>query len=56
VLAEYPDLGAVVLECSMLPPYARAIQQAVGLPIYDFVTMIDYLQAATHRRRYSGYY
>ena len=40
----------------MLPPYAHAMQQAIGLPIYDFVTMIDYLQAATHRERYVGYY
>jgi Asp/Glu/hydantoin racemase len=54
--AEHPDLGAVVLECSMLPPYARAMQRAIGLPVYDFVTMIDYLQAATHRERYVGYY
>jgi len=54
--SEHPDLGAVVLECSMLPPYARAMQQAIDLPIYDFVTMIDYLQAATHRERYIGYY
>ncbi|HYC13634.1 MAG TPA: hypothetical protein VEC75_05265 [Stellaceae bacterium] len=54
--SEHPDLGAVVLECSMLPPYAHAIQKAVGLPVYDFVTMIDYLQAATHRERYVGYY
>lgn len=56
VRAEHPDLGAVLLECSMLPPYARAIQEAIGLPVYDFVTMIDYLQAATHRERYVGYY
>jgi hypothetical protein len=56
LLSEHPDFGAVVLECSMLPPYAHAIQQAVGLPVYDFVTMIDYLQAATHRERYVGYY
>lgn len=54
--AEHPNLGAVVLECSMLPPYARAIQEATGLPVYDFVTMIDYVQAATHRERYIGYY
>ena len=56
VRADHPDLGAVLLECSMLPPYARAIQEAIGLPVYDFVTMIDYLQAATHRERYVGYY
>jgi hypothetical protein len=53
---ERPDLGAVLLECSMLPPYARAVQEAVGLPVFDFVTMIDFLYFATHRKRYDGFY
>lgn len=53
---EYPDLGAVLLECSMLPPYAKAVQDAIGLPVYDFIGMIDYLYAATHQRRYDGFY
>jgi hypothetical protein len=53
---EHPDLGAVLFECSMLPPYARAVQDATGLPVFDFVTMIDYLYAATHQRRYDGFY
>jgi hypothetical protein len=52
----HPDLGAILLECSMLPPYAQAVQDSVGLPVFDFVTMIDYLYAATHRRRYDGFY
>jgi len=51
-----PDLGAVLLECSMLPPYAKAVQDAVGVPVFDFITMIDFLYAATHQRRYEGYY
>jgi hypothetical protein len=45
---EHPRMGAVILECSMLPPYAKAVQDAVGLPVYDFVTVIDYLRAAAH--------
>jgi Asp/Glu/hydantoin racemase len=53
---EHRALGAILLECSMLPPYAKAVQDAVGLPVFDFVTMIDYLYAATHRRRYEGSY
>jgi hypothetical protein len=56
IRAKHPDLGAILLECSMLPPYARAVQDALGIPVYDFVTMIDYLEAATHRaqpRRWS---
>ncbi|HVM79833.1 MAG TPA: aspartate/glutamate racemase family protein [Stellaceae bacterium] len=53
---KHPDLGAVLLECSMLPPYARAVQDAVGVPVFDFVTMIDFLYASTHRKRYQGFY
>jgi hypothetical protein len=54
IAAEHPDLGAVLLECSMLPPYAKAVQDAVDLPVYDFVTMIDYLQSATAPERPRG--
>jgi hypothetical protein len=53
---EHRSLGAILLECSMLPPYAKAVQDAVGLPVFDFITMIDYLYAATHRRKYEGSY
>jgi len=53
---EHPNLGAILLECSMLPPYSRAIQDATGLPVFDFITMIDHLYAATHQRRYDGAY
>jgi len=52
----YPDMSAIVLECSLLPPYSHAVQQATGLPVFDYITMIDYFQAGTHRRRYQGIY
>ncbi|MBV9522039.1 MAG: aspartate/glutamate racemase family protein [Alphaproteobacteria bacterium] len=53
---EHRDLAAILLECSMLPPYSRALNDALDLPIFDFVTMIDHLYAATHPRRYDGFY
>jgi hypothetical protein len=56
IAREHPDLGAILFECSMLPPYARAVQDAVGLPVFDFVTMINHLHAATHQQRYAGAY
>lgn len=56
VVAKHPDMGAVVLECSLLPPYSRAVQEATGLPVFDYITMINYFQAGTHRQRYHGFY
>jgi hypothetical protein len=54
--SQYPAMGAIVLECSVLPPYAKAVQEATGLPVFDFVTMINYFYEGTHRKSYQGYY
>jgi len=56
MLRGHPALGAILLECSMLPPYAFAVQQAVCLPVFDFLTMIDQFKQATHARRFDGAY
>ena len=56
MLKTHPDLSSIVLECSLLPPYAKAVQDAVGLPVFDFITMIDYFYQGTHRQPYAGYY
>lgn len=55
LIAEHPDLGAILLECSDLPPYAHAIQQEVNLPIFDFVTMIEYVHAGLVRKQIHGF-
>ena len=39
LVAEHPEIGAILLECSDMPPYAYAVQEAVNLPVYDFTTM-----------------
>lgn len=52
MVEEHPDTGAFVLECSMLPPYSKAIQDATDLPVYDFITMIDLVESATRPKRF----
>lgn len=48
----HPDIGAVFLECSDMPPYAAAIQKALHLPVFDFITMINYVHATLSRTRF----
>lgn len=36
-------IGAFVLECTDLPPFAHAIRKATGLPVFDFVTLTNYV-------------
>lgn len=40
--AEFP-MGAVILECTDLPPFAEEIKQATGLPVYDIITLTNYV-------------
>lgn len=49
-----PDIGALLLECSCLPPYAAAVQEALRLPVFDFVSMINYVYSALAKSRYQG--
>lgn len=53
---EHPEIGAILLECSNLPPYAAAVQRATSRHVFDFITMIDYMQAAGRRKVYTGGY
>ncbi len=46
LIQENPDIGAFVLECSVIPPHARTIQKATGLPVFDITTLIKLVHAA----------
>ncbi|WP_420586993.1 aspartate/glutamate racemase family protein [Ruegeria sp.] len=41
----HPDLGALVLECTNMPPYAADIQRATGLPVYSILSLVSWFQA-----------
>lgn len=44
-LRQYPRLRAFVLECTDLPPYSQLIRQQTGIPVFDIITLINYLHA-----------
>ena len=48
------DVGAIVLECTNMPPYAACVSRVVGLPVYDFYSFVCWFQAGLRPRRFDG--
>lgn len=46
----HPDLGAVVLECTNMAPYARALSEHLGMPVFDIVSFVTWFQAGLRPR------
>jgi Asp/Glu/hydantoin racemase len=47
--ATHADVGAIVLECTNMPPYSADIRRATGLPVFDIVQLVTLVhQAITH--------
>lgn len=49
LISEYPDIGAIVLECTGFGPAGYSIQKATGLPVFDVVQLLNYLGKACVR-------
>ena len=49
-----PEVGAIVLECTDMPPFAHRIQQQTGLPVFDLSTLTNMVGEAVNRQPYSG--
>lgn len=52
--ARHPEVGAIVSECTNLAPFTRDIQKAVGLPVFDAVSMINLFHAGLRPPRYEN--
>lgn len=40
LLAKHPDIDAIVLECTNLPPYRKALRQALGVDVFDVLDLL----------------
>ncbi len=52
--AENPDLGAIVLECTNMTPYAADIREAVNLPVFSMESFVCWFQSGLLPRRHSA--
>jgi hypothetical protein len=50
LVTAHPEVGAIVLECTNMPPYARRLSVAVGLPVYDIYSLVTWLHAGLRPR------
>ncbi|MBW2370496.1 MAG: aspartate/glutamate racemase family protein [Deltaproteobacteria bacterium] len=48
----HPEIAAILLQCSDMPPFAAAIQDAVQLPVFDMTSLIEWAAKAAQRRPY----
>ena len=54
LVLEHPEIGALVFECTNMPPFAAAVQRKTGLPAFDYTTLADYVYSALIRRPFTG--
>ncbi len=52
LVARHPDIGAIVLECTNMPPYAHALHEALGLPVFDIYSLITWWHAGLRPRNF----
>jgi len=48
----HANMGALVLECSAMPPFARAIQREIDLPVFSWGTLLEYAFSVVAHRGY----
>lgn len=47
LLEKNPRIKAIVLECTNMPPYKSAIREVTDVPIFDIITLTNYIYETT---------
>jgi len=53
LMKQHSDIGAIVLECTNMVPYAAAIRKLTGVPVYSIYSFVSWFQAGLLPRRFS---
>ncbi|NHI84369.1 MAG: aspartate/glutamate racemase family protein [Candidatus Thorarchaeota archaeon] len=54
-LKKKEDIGAIVFECTNLPPYSYGVQKSTGLPVFDIITLCNYIHDVVLRKEFEGF-
>ena len=50
LVARHPEVGAVVLECTNMAPYARTLRERLRLPVFDIYSFMTWFHAGLSPR------
>jgi Asp/Glu/hydantoin racemase len=50
LVGQNPDVGAILLECTNMSPYARALREHVARPVFDIVSFVTWFHAGLRPR------
>ena len=51
----YPNIGAIMLECTGMQPFARTVQRETDLTVFSWGTLLDYAYSVVVHRDYYGH-
>ncbi len=46
LVSDHPEVGALVLECTNMPPYAADLQRETGRPVFDILSLVRMVHAS----------
>ena len=50
LIAKYPDVGAVLLECTNMCPYAAALAREIAKPVFDIYSFVSWFHSGLRPR------
>lgn len=50
LIERHPEVGAIVLECTNMAPYASAVQEATGRPVFDIYSLVTWFHTGLKPR------
>lgn len=53
LIEEFPDTGAMVLECTNMVPFAPDLRQTFGLPVFSIYSFVTWFQAGLMPREFA---
>ena len=51
LLKDNSEFGAILLECTNMPPYSDVIREKYGLPVFDFVSLMNFVHSTVNYER-----